>query len=81
MLDALLVERGHEFWFEGFRKIDLIRFNRYARNNAAIKGEIPTHQYIPLPNYAVDEAAEIGKELVQTYSREGWEADLASAKK
>lgn len=79
-LDALLEERGHEFWFEGFRKIDLIRFNRYAQRNAAIKGKVPTHQYIPLPNYAVDEAAEIGKELVQTYSREGWEADLAASK-
>ena len=79
-LDALLVERGHELWFEGLRKIDLIRFNKFAQNNKAIKGKVPTHQYIPLPNYAIDEATEIGKELVQTYAREGWEADLAAAK-
>ena len=78
-LDALLEERGHEFWFEGMRKIDLIRFNQYARRCKAVKGKVPTHQYMPVPNYAVDEAANLGKELVQTWSREGWEEDLALA--
>ncbi|MDE6872483.1 MAG: RagB/SusD family nutrient uptake outer membrane protein [Bacteroidales bacterium] len=78
-LDELLVERGRELWFEGMRKIDLVRFNRYACNCRKYKGKIPTHQYVPIPNYAVDEAAEYGKELQQTFSREGWESDLASA--
>ena len=80
-LDALLEERGHELWFEGLRKIDLIRFNKFAQQNFKVKGKLPTHQYIPLPNYAVDEATEFGKTLEQTYSREGWEQDLAAAKK
>lgn len=80
-LDALLTERGHEFWFEGMRKIDLIRFNQYAQRVAKIKGTLPTHQYMPIPNYAIDEAAALGLTLEQTYSREGWEEDLAKAKK
>lgn len=79
-LDALLTERGHEFWFEGFRKIDLIRFNQFAQRVAKCKSTLPTHQYMPIPNYAVDEAKEIGKTLEQTFSREGWDDDLAKAK-
>lgn len=79
-LDALLTERGHEFWFEGFRKIDLIRFNQFAQRVAKCKSTLPTHQYMPIPNYAVDEAKEIGKTLEQTFSREGWDNDLAKAK-
>lgn len=79
-LDAVLEERGHEFWYEGVRKIDLIRFNKYAQNCRKVKLKIPTHQYMPIPNYAVDEATAVGKTLEQTYSREGWEADLAAAK-
>lgn len=78
-LEALLDERGHEFWFEGMRKIDLIRFNKYATRVKACKGVIPTHQYVPIPDYAVNEAEKIGKTLVQEYSREGWESDKAQA--
>lgn len=80
-LDALLTERGHEFWFEGMRKIDLIRFNQFATRVAKVKNTLPTHQYMPIPNYAVDEAAELDLVLEQTFSREGWEEDLARAKK
>jgi len=80
-LDALLTERGHELWFEGIRKIDLIRFNKYAQKVAKSKGVLPTHQYMPIPNYAVDEASDLGKTLTQTFSREGWEEDLALARK
>ena len=80
-LDALLEERGHELWFEGLRKIDLIRFNKFAQQNYKVKGKLPSHQYFPIPNYAVDEATEFGKTLEQTFSREGWEQDLAAAKK
>ncbi len=77
-LDELLTERGREFWFEGMRKIDLIRFNQYAKRCKESKKKIPSHQYVPIPNYAVEEAAKLGKELTQTWSREGWEEDLAS---
>ena len=79
-LDAILAERGHEFWYEGMRKIDLIRFNKYAYYCRKVKQKIPTHQYLPIPNYAVEEAKGVGKDLEQTYSRDGWEADLAAAR-
>jgi len=78
-LDAILMERGHELFFEGFRMIDLIRFNKYATNCALYKGKVPTHQYIPLPNYAVNQAADHGCTLTQTYEREGWTADKTNA--
>lgn len=78
-LDAILTERGHEFWYEGMRKIDLIRFNKYAQACKASKGVIPTHQYYPIPNYAIEEASAIGKNLEQEYSRDGWEEDLSKA--
>ena len=80
-LDALLTERGHEMLYEGMRKIDLIRFNQYAQRTAKIKGVAPSHQYVPIPNYAVQQASEsYGKVLVQTFEREGWKADLAAAR-
>ena len=75
-MSALLAERGHEFLYEGGRKIDLIRFNMYRRNCVAIKGIAPSHQYMPLPNYAVEEAASYGKTLVQTFERPGWASDI-----
>lgn len=78
-LDALLTERGHELLYEGVRKIDLIRFNQYAKRTKQSKGRTPTHQYVPLPNYVVQEAESYGKILEQTYQRQGWDADLAAA--
>ncbi|MDR0429638.1 MAG: RagB/SusD family nutrient uptake outer membrane protein [Tannerellaceae bacterium] len=75
-LDAILIERSHEFLYEGLRKIDLIRFNKYAQLTHRSKGITPTHQYMPLPNYAVDQAESYGKALTQTYEREGWHDDL-----
>lgn len=79
-LDAILTERAHELWYEGVRKIDLIRFNRYAQEVFKNKGVRPTHQYMPLPNYVVEAAESYGKNLVQTYEREGWQADLGAAR-
>lgn len=79
-LDAILAERGHELWYEGLRKIDLIRFNRYAQEVYKSKGVRPTHQYIPLPNYVVEAAESYGKTIAQTYEREGWQADLTAAR-
>lgn len=79
-LNAILEERGHELFYEGSRKIDLIRFNAYAQKCKAVKGTIPTHQYMPLPNYAVNQAGDHGMELFQTYSRPGWAEDMSKAK-
>lgn len=80
-MTALLAERGREFLFEGMRKIDLIRFNQYASKTSSVKGYVPTHQYMPLPDFIVEQASGYGKDLAQTYSRPGWEQDLAEAKK
>ncbi|MBL3940594.1 RagB/SusD family nutrient uptake outer membrane protein, partial [Bacteroides thetaiotaomicron] len=37
-LDAILEERAKEFLYEGQRKIDLIRFNKYAQLCRKVKG-------------------------------------------
>lgn len=78
-LEAILVERGHELYFEGQRKIDLVRFNKYATNLAIYKGVVPSHQYVPLPNYAVQQAEEHGCTLTQTYERPEYAQDLSTA--
>lgn len=80
-LDAVLLERAHELFFEGFRKIDLIRYNRYAQNMYQYKSVIPTHQYVPLPNYVMDQAKASGIDLQQEYSRPGWTEDVSNANK
>lgn len=79
-LDAILEERAKEFLYEGMRKIDLIRFNKYAQACYKAKKIRPTHQYMPLPNYIVEQAKNYGKTLEQTYTRPGWEADLSTAR-
>jgi hypothetical protein len=74
-LDAILMERGHELVFEGCRKIDLIRFNKYRSLTAARKGYTPTHQYFPIPDYAVKQAEADGKTLTQWFERPGFDQD------
>lgn len=74
-MDALLMERGHELMYEGLRKIDLIRFNKYRYNCKLYKGFEPTHQYMPLPNYAVKQAETYGKTLEQFFERPDWNLD------
>lgn len=74
-MDALLTERGHELLYEGTRKIDLIRFNKYRHNCTAIKGIAPTSQYIPLPDYAVKQTATYGKTLTQFFERPNYGQD------
>jgi hypothetical protein len=78
-MEALLMERGHEFLYEGQRKIDLIRFNKFRHNVKKYKANLdpsfPTHQYMPLPNYAVNQATEYGKTLTQFFERPGYDLD------
>lgn len=71
-LDALLTERGHELYYEGCRKVDLIRFNKYYTIMNKI-GRTPSSQYFPLPNFAVEQAASSGYELTQYYTRENYD--------
>lgn len=73
-MDALLIERGHELLFEGCRKIDLIRFNKYYTTMSAFgASRTPTSQYIPLPDYAVQLAKNAGKTLTQYFTRDDYD--------
>ena len=67
-MDALLLERGHEFLYEGFRKIDMIRFNKYYTIMSSLD-RTPTSQYWPIPNFSVEQAQEAGYTLTQYYTR------------
>lgn len=66
-LDAILAERGHEFWMEGLRRQDLIRFGKYAEYaNARIAAANATgaayytvdevHNRYPIPQSFIDES-------------------------
>jgi hypothetical protein len=70
--DALIAERGHELMFEGCRKIDLIRFNRYYSTMEKL-GRLPSSQYFPLPNYAVQQAEASGYTLSQYFTRDDYD--------
>lgn len=76
-LDAILEERGHELFFEGYRKIDLIRFGKYYSTMDAL-GRTPTSQYLPMPNYAMDEAAAAGVSLQRYYTRPDYDGPQRS---
>jgi SusD family. len=71
-LDALLTERGHELMYEGCRKVDLIRFNKYYTVMKAY-GRTPSSQYFPLPNFAVQQAEEAGHTLTQYFTRDDYD--------
>lgn len=66
-LQAILDESGHETYCEGHRKTDLIRFGCYYSKMSKM-GHTPTSEYIPLPDYAVDQAANDGYTLDQYFT-------------
>jgi hypothetical protein len=59
--DAILQERGWEFFYEGKRRADLIRFNKYAeivnayliRIGQPAVIEMPKNRYFPYPQNQV----------------------------
>lgn len=55
--DAILRERGWELFFEGVRKMDLIRHDRWEENLLA-KGKQADHRVLPIPIYALDQGFE-----------------------
>ena len=66
-LNAILAERGHEFFLEGLRRQDLIRFGKYAeyaniRINAAnaaggnYYNVTSVHNRYPIPQAFIDES-------------------------
>ncbi|GAC1448918.1 MAG: RagB/SusD family nutrient uptake outer membrane protein [Chitinophagaceae bacterium] len=51
--DMLFMERGHELYFEGLRKMDLIRMNKVqSALTGAGKTVGPNYNVFPLPDYA-----------------------------
>ncbi|WP_336724549.1 RagB/SusD family nutrient uptake outer membrane protein [Paraflavisolibacter sp. H34] len=57
--DALLRERGWELYFEGFRRVDLMRFgkwNEYLQAAGKTPNPARAHGYLPLPQYALNAA-------------------------
>lgn len=59
-LDANLMERGHELWFEGgCRRSDLIRYGRYIEYARKYRNSSSAQDYMvlfPLPQYVIDES-------------------------
>lgn len=53
--DMLFVERGHELYFEGLRKMDLIRMNKVQSALAGAGKTVgPNYNLFPLPDYAIN---------------------------
>lgn len=58
-LDAVLLERGHELWFEGVRRSDLIRYGKYIEYARLYKHSVTAQDYMnlmPLPLSVIDES-------------------------
>lgn len=58
-LEAVLTERGHELWFEGTRRTDLIRYGRYIEYSRKYKKSPTAQDYMtlmPLPQSVIDES-------------------------
>lgn len=58
-LEANLTERGHELWFEGTRRTDLIRYGKYIEYARKYKDSKSAQDYMclmPLPQAVVDES-------------------------
>lgn len=57
-LEKVLEERGHELWFEGARRSDLIRHGKYIEYARKYKHSVTAQDYMnlmPLPQSVVDE--------------------------
>lgn len=58
-LEANLLERGHELWFEGCRRSDLIRYGLYIEYARKYKHSAAAQDYMnvfPLPQSVIDES-------------------------
>lgn len=58
-LEAVLTERGHELWFEGARRTDLIRYGRYIEYARKYRGSVTAEDYMnlmPLPQAVINES-------------------------
>ncbi|WP_373826364.1 RagB/SusD family nutrient uptake outer membrane protein, partial [Bacteroides heparinolyticus] len=58
-LNTVLEERGHELWFEGVRRSDLIRYGKYIEYARKYKNSVTAQEYMnlmPLPQAIIDES-------------------------
>lgn len=58
-LETNLLERGHELWFEGCRRADLIRYGKYIEYAQKYKNSATARDYMnimPLPQSVIDES-------------------------
>ena len=58
-LDAVLMERGHELWFEGTRRTDVIRYGKYIEYARKYKNSVTAQDYMnvmPLPQAVINES-------------------------
>ncbi|WP_373736634.1 RagB/SusD family nutrient uptake outer membrane protein [Bacteroides heparinolyticus] len=58
-LNTVLEERGHELWFEGVRRSDLIRYGKYIEYARKYKNSVTAEEYMnlmPLPQAIIDES-------------------------
>lgn len=58
-LEANLTERGHELWFEGARRSDLIRYGKYIEYARKYRESASAQDYMnlmPLPQSIIDES-------------------------
>lgn len=57
-LEKVLEERGHELWFEGARRTDLIRYGKYIEYAKKYRGSVTAKDYMnvmPLPQSVINE--------------------------
>lgn len=57
-LDSVLMERGHELWFEDCRRTDLIRYGKYIEYAKKYRKSTTAADYMvlwPLPQSVIDE--------------------------
>ena len=58
-LDKVLEERGHELWFEGARRTDLIRHGKYIEYARKYRNSVTAQDYMnlmPLPQSVINES-------------------------
>ena len=58
-LDKVLEERGHELWFEGARRTDLIRYGKYIEYARKYKNSVTAKDYMtlmPIPQSVINES-------------------------
>ena len=58
-LDKVLEERGHELWFEGARRTDLIRYGKYIEYAKEYRHSVTAQDYMtlmPIPQSVINES-------------------------